>query len=146
MKVVIVGARKRSEREDEPIVNKLMDDLLNRYPSLTIVATSCDRGVGKILKNRCLPLGTKNPKAQFKFVEITIRVYSAEELTKAELAETFSARNAMLQEIGEEFHVFVEEEPRGNMLDLIERVNRAGGPIAVYKKGEMEIKRPAIGG
>ena len=146
MIVVIVGARRRSEREDEPLIHKLVDDLINRYPKLKIVGTSCDRGIGKILKNKCLPLGQKNPKAKLDFVEVMVRVYSPrEELTKAELAEIYEASNAMLNENGDEYHVFVEEEPRGNMIGLIQRVKERGASLAIYRKGEAELKRPSLG-
>lgn len=147
MKVVIVGARKRSEAEDEPLVNKLLDALIKKYAMLRVISASCDRGVGKIVKSRCLPenMGPK-PPAQFNFIEIHVRPYLVDtEFTAAEFADIFTARNAMLEEIGEEFHLFVEEDgPRGMMLDLFQRVRRRNAPYAIYKPGEKVIKEAQI--
>ena len=147
MKVVIVGARKRSEAEDEPLVNRLLDGLIKKYPMLRIVSASCDRGVGKIVKSKCLPdnIGPK-PPAQFNFIEIHVRPYLVDsEFTAAEFADIFTARNAMLVELGEEFHLFVEEDgPRGMMLDLYNRVRSRNLPYAIYKPGDKEPKAAAL--
>lgn len=147
MKVVIVGARKRSEAEDEPLVNKLVDGLIKKYPMLRVVSASCDRGVGKIVKSKCLPdnMGPK-PPAQFNFIEIHVRPYLVDsEFTAAEFADIFTARNAMLAEIGEEFHLFVEEDgPRGMMLDLYNRVKSRNAPCAIYKPGDKEPKPASV--
>jgi hypothetical protein len=141
-----VGARKRSEAEDEPLIHKLVDAVMDKYPQLRVVSTSCDRGIGKIVKNKCLPLGEKNPDATFKFVEAAVRIYlpRGEEFTKSEFANIFIARNAMLCELGDEFHLFVEYEPRGMMADLLHRVKARGAPYALYKLGEKEVKEAKV--
>ena len=148
MKVVIVGSRNRSEMQDEPLVHKLVDSLIEKYPYLKVVSTSCDRGVGKIIKNKCLPLGEKNPKATFRFVEITLRIYllDGEELAKSEFAELFTARNATLNEIGEEFHILLDGEPRGTMADLLKRVKGRGAPYALYSPSDNEPKTATVSG
>lgn len=148
MNVVIVGARKRSEAQDEPLVNKLVDGLIEKYPQLKIISTSCDRGVGKIIKNKCLPLGEKNPRAVFRFIEISLRIYllPGEELTKSEFAQYFMARNATLNEMADEFHILVDGEPRGTMADLLRRVRERGAPYAVYKLNEKEPRIPTVNG
>lgn len=156
MKVVIVGARRRSEAQDEKLVNDLLDQLIQKYPQLRVVSTSCDRGVGKIVKSKCLPESVieterikgeipRSVKATFPFVEVTVRTYlPAEELTKSEFASLFIARNALLNEIGDEFHLFTEQEPRGMMADLLSRVRQRGAPCAVYRPGEQVPKEAII--
>lgn len=146
MKVVLMGARKRSEAADEPLINALVDQLIYQYPTLKIVSTGCDRGIGKIIKNKCLPLGEKHAKAKFDFVEVAVRVYTKEgsELTKSEFAEIFSARNAYMNEIGEEFHLFIDgQDPRGMMGDMFQRVKQRGAPYALYRPGDKEVKKPS---
>lgn len=146
MQICIVGARKRSERQDEPLINKLVDGLIEKYPKLKVISAGCDRGVGKIIKTKCLPLGEKHPKARFRFIEITVRIYllPGEELTKSEFAALFIARNATLDELGDEFHLLVENEPRGMMADLLQRVKRRGAPVAVYTLADTEPKIPVV--
>ncbi len=148
MNVIIIGARKRSELQDEPLVNKLVDTLIEKYPQLKVISTSCDRGVGKIIKNKCLPLGEKNPKAIFRFIEISLRIYllPGEELTKSEFAQAFMARNATLNELGDEFHIMVDGEPRGTMADLLRRVKERGAPYSIYRPGEKEPKVATVNG
>lgn len=148
MNCVIIGARKRSELQDEPLVHKLINSLIGKYPQLKVVSTSCDRGVGKIVKNKCLPLGEKNPKATFRFIEVSLRIYllPGEELTKSEFAQAFMARNATLNELGDEFHIMVDGEPRGTMADLLRRVKERGAPYAIYRPGEMEPKTASQNG
>jgi len=146
MNVVIIGARKRSERDDEPLINKLVDDLISRYPQLKIFSSGCDRGIGKIIKNKCLPLGEKNARATFRFVELAVRIYllPGEELTKSEFAGIFMPRNAYLNEVGDEFHLFIDGNyPRGSMADLWRRVTARTAPYAIYRPGETDIKRPS---
>jgi len=145
MKVVLMGARKRSEAADEPLINTLIDQLISQYPNLKIISTGCDRGIGKLIKNKCLPLGEKHAKATFRFVEIAVRIYllPGEEFTKSEFAELFSARNAYMDEVGEEFHLFIDgQEPRGMMADMYQRVRRRAAPHALYRPGEKLVKRP----
>lgn len=161
MNVCIVGARRRSESQDEKLVNDLIDQLLIKYPQLKVISTSCDRGVGKIVKSKCLPEDPeaqqeqpverskrephKPVKAKFDFVEISVRTYLAgPELTKSEFASLFIARNATLNELGDEFHLFTEQEPRGMMADLLQRVRQRGAPCAVYRPGERDPKMAIV--
>lgn len=148
MHVVIIGARKRSELQDEPLVHALIENLIDKYPQLKVISTSCDRGVGKIVKNKCLPLGEKNPKATFRFIEISLRIYllEGEELTKSEFAQAFMARNATLNELGDEFHIMVDGEPRGTMADLLRRVRERAAPYAIYRPGEKEPRVATVAG
>lgn len=148
MNVVIVGARRRSEAEDEPLVYKILGEAIDKYPQLKVISTSCDRGVGKIIKNKCLPLGEKNPKPFFRFIEVTVRIYllDGEELTKSEFASIFIARNATLVELGDEFHLLVDGEPKGMMADLLQRVKQRGAPYAVYGTGDKAAMTPSLTG
>lgn len=145
MRTVILGARRRSEQEDEPLVNRVIDDLMDRYPQLKIVSGSCDRGVGKVVKTKCLPEedGPRS-KARFNFIEFHLRPYLVvPELTSAEFAEMFIARNAFLNEYGEEFHLFVDEDgPRGMMADLVNRIKQRKAPYVLYKPGDKDPKLP----
>lgn len=134
MNVVVVGAWNRKEQEDHKLVNALLDDLKRRYPKLRIISTGCDRGVGKIVKNRCMPQQQDEP-GEIDFIEIITRIYVAD-INKADLAEIFHARNRVAEVLGEEFHIFVDHECKGVMYDLYHEVAESGRPVAVYYVGE----------
>lgn len=135
MKVVIVGAWNRSELEDDGLVNELLDELGRVYPDLFIVTTGCDRGIGKLVKNRCMPK-QRGVKGEFDFVEIAVRIY-ADSPSKASLAHIWQARNAYLDEAGEEFHLFMDKQENsgGQMQDLLRRITQRGAPYSIYVPG-----------
>ena len=145
MRIVMLAARKRNAVEDQILVPKIVDHLLEKYPAAMFVSGSCDRGVGKILKNMCLPETAQGKSfAKFVFFENHIRPYLPQdhpELTQKELAECFYARNAFFNEFGEEFHLFCDRDgPKGMILDLYSRVRLRGAPVVIYKPGETESK------
>ena len=144
MNVVIVGAWNRSEAEDTEVVNKLLDMLAQAYPKLYVITTGCDRSIGKIVKARCMPR-TRQLRGEFDFVEIAIRIY-CDQPPKAKLAEIWTARNGMLAELGEEFHLFMSQDqnPSAWLPDLYNRVKALGRPYAVYMPGEKKPKWPEI--
>lgn len=139
MRVVIVGSYSLSEMEVDPLVTKLIASLIEKYSKLRIVAMDCDRGVGKLIKNMCLPPGSK-PK--FCLEELALRIYSAgPELTSAERAALLKPRNAYLSEVGEEFHIFLGAEGmHGMMGDLHNRLRGQEAMVALYKPGDSEVK------
>lgn len=135
MNVVVVGAWTRSEAVDYDLVHKLLDSLKERYPSLLIITTGCDRGIGKIVKNKCMPAAKGGP-TNFDFMEIACRIYG--ELGKMRKAQLWTARNAMLLEAGEEFHLLMGRGGSGasQMDDLLRRVQEAGRPYSTYQVDE----------
>ena len=134
MKVVIVGARLRSEPGDQELVSNLIDELRNMYGrQLFLITSGSDRGVGKVVRNKCLPDG--NAKPVINFCDITYRVY-ADDLPKAVFAQLFITSHYALVEAGEEFHLFMDKDTRGHMTHLLQLINEAGLPVSVYALDE----------
>jgi hypothetical protein len=115
MNVVVVGSREWSGEQATNQVNELLAMLKQKYSGLVVVTSSTDKGVGRIVRDRCL-----KDKTSFQFVDIHVRVFA--QLPRTKLAQVFFARNAALDEIGEEFHVFVDTSRKGAFEDLIEKV------------------------
>lgn len=136
VRVVIVGARTRSEMLDTRLVNEIIDDCIARYGKLMIVTKSCDKGVGKIVKHRCIDSKTQIVLLEMMEVHLRHYILKGKELPKTEFTQDFNALNATLVEIGDEFHLLTEEEPVGAMQDLLERVAEEHRPFAVYKPSE----------
>lgn len=145
MRVVIVGARNRSEIADTKLVYAILDECIAKYGKLMVVTKACDRGVGKIIKSRCLDSNKPNVP-EFDMVEMSLRHYLIRELPRSEFLGDFNTLNAALVEIGDEFHLLTEEEPRGSMLDMLIRVQKADRPCAVYKPSEADNgpKKPVL--
>ena len=141
MRVVVVGSYSLSEMEVDALVTKLIASLCEKYSKLRVVAMDCDRGVGKLIKNMCLPPGSKT-KPTFCLEELALRIYSAgPELTSAERAALLKPRNAYLAEVGEEFHIILGTEGmHGMMGDLYNRLRGQEAMVAVYKPGDAEVK------
>lgn len=135
MNVVIVGARLRSEQEDSKLVNDLVDGLHKMYSDLFIVTTACDRGVGKIIKNRLTMPPHSLSKPELHFLEIQYKIY-AEDRPKAFYAKTYITRNYALRAIGEEFHLFMDGEQRGHMQHLLDLIQEEKLPYSLYQPGE----------
>jgi len=119
MYVVVVGSRKWQGKEAESQINAVLDSLYKKYSGLIIVSSSCDQGAGCIVKSRCL-----KDKNKFQLIEYQVRLFM--DAPRSKLAQVHKARNASLAELGETFHVFVDEDRRGTFEDLIERVEREG--------------------
>ena len=138
MRVVIAGAWHLVEDDYTSLVNDLITGLYQMYgDTLKVITGGCDRGIGKIVKARCLPAdetGHRSKKAEYDFLEVNMKVYW-ERPSKAELAQIWVARNALWSELGEEFHIFTDRQGGGAMQDLIERVVAQGLPHSVYKPG-----------
>jgi hypothetical protein len=79
-------------------------------------------------------------------LELQLRHYIMHELPRNEFLGDFNALNAALLEIGDEFHLLTEEEPKGSMLDMLDRVKKADRPFAVYKPSESRngVKLPTL--
>jgi hypothetical protein len=136
MKVVVMGAWNRDEVADIQLVGQLLDSLVVRYgDQLIIVTAGCDRGVGKLVKNRAMPQNKGAEQGEFAFIEVSTRIF-IQDASKSTLAGIFIARNATLVELGEEFHLFLGRESKGAMQDLVERVERSGIPFALYQYRE----------
>lgn len=143
MRVVIVGSYSLSEMEVDPLVTKLVASLIEKYSKLRVVAMDCDRGVGKIIKNMCLPPeANKGGKPKFCLEELALRIYSSgPELTSVERAALLKPRNAYLAEVGEEFHIILGTEgTHGMMGDLLNRLREQQAMVALYKAGDSEVK------
>lgn len=142
MRVVIVGSYSLSEMEVDPLITKLIASVSEKYSKLRVIAMDCDRGVGKLIKNMCLPPEEKGGKPKFCLEELALRIYSAgPELTRAERAALLKPRNAYLVEVGEEFHIFFGAEGmHGMMGDLHNRLREQHAIVAVYRPGDSEVK------
>lgn len=137
MIVVIVGARDRKEKDDFEIVNGLLDSLKAQYPQLLVVTTGCDRGVGKIIRNRLLP-ASPDAAPEIEFIEYSVRIYPMNDLAKSKMANIHISKNATFLELGEEFHIFEDSRGRGPMEDLRERCEKLGRPYARYLPSKSE--------
>lgn len=139
MNVVIVGAWNRSESADYDLVSNLLEQLRKQHPTLLVVTAGCGRGIGKIVRNKCMPRehGKRHPE-DFDFVEVAVRVYSSD-LGRMRLAQIWAAQNAMLVEAGEEFHLFMDNyhNAGSQMDDLLRRVRANGLKHSVYQPGEV---------
>jgi hypothetical protein len=145
VRVVIVGSYSLSEMEVEPLVTSILSTMVDKYTKLRIIATDCDRGVGKLIKNSCLPPEPRGGKPRFCLEEMALRIYSTgPELTSAERAALLKPRNAYLAEVGEEFHIiFGTEGVHGMMGDLYHRLmDQYGALVATYTSTDTEIKEP----
>jgi len=145
MRVVVVGAWKREESEDVPLINDLLNALSQKYSQLIITTRGTDRGIGKIVKNRCMPKERGRQQGEFEFVEFSAKIYMNNP-PKAELANIWSAVNAPLVEYGEEFYLFMDNQQGGAMQDLLDRVKTAGRPYATYYPGEKTLKLVSLEG
>ena len=134
MRVVVLGGRDRREKEDFKLVNQLLDELKKEYSQLLIITAGCDRGVGKIINNRLMPKD-KGGQPEINYVEYSMRPTVHRDLPKHEMSCLFIARNATLVELGDEFHLFVEQRQMGIIEDLRQRCLIAGKPHAVYRPG-----------
>src|ERR1035437_8667301 len=116
MYVVVVGCREWQGEQADAQVNSLLNEICEKYSGAVIVTSSTDKGVGSIVRTRCL-----KDKERFQLVDIHVRVFA--QLPRAKLAQVFFARNAALAELGEEFHVFVDRNRKGAFEDLIEKLH-----------------------
>jgi hypothetical protein len=133
MRVVIMGERQRSELADFKLVNDLIDALKEKYPLLWIVTASTDRGVGKLVINRLLKYckSAQDPP-EVTYTDFAVKIRSIGTLPKGDYSRQYYARNASLVDIGEEFHLFMDQDDHGYMLDLLKRVREAGLPHSTY--------------
>lgn len=135
MRVVIAGARNRSEMKDTALVNAIIDDCIQKYANVIIVTASCDKSVGRIIKTRNLDPHTPGVY-QFDMIELQMRHYLKQELSRSEFTQQWNALNATLLELGDEFHLLTEEFPKGGIYDLLKRIKANHRPYAVYKPSE----------
>jgi hypothetical protein len=135
VRVVITGARNRNEMKDTALVNAIIDDCKERISNLIIVVASCDKGVGRIVRSRNLDKHLKNT-FEFDMIELQMRHFLQQELPRPEFTQHWNALNAVLLELGDEFHLLTEEFPKGAVYDLLRRVKEAHRPYAVYKPSE----------
>jgi len=131
MKIVIVGARTRGELVDHPLVNEILDHCLSKYSKLMVITKSCDRGVGKIIQDRCKDIHVPR-KINFEMTEFSIRQELFQEMSRHDFLMYWNALNNALVAMGEEFHILAEERPKGNIIDLITKVRAAHVPYAIY--------------
>ena len=136
MRVVLVGPRDKEELIYVKLVNDIIDDCKQRYPKVIIITRSCDQGVGKIIRGKCLDKHFKKPS--FDMIEVSLRHYLIQELPQSEFQSNFDALNNTLIALGDEFHLIVEEPVRGSMATLLDSVQKAGLPYVTY--GPTELK------
>ncbi len=140
-KVVIVGDRSRESSKDQELVNKIIDRCKELYPKLRVVTKGCDRGVGKFIKNRFTSKTTHRPQ-EVDWIEVWLQHHLVDEdIPKMEFSSDYDALNAVLVEIGDEFHILSEESPRGVTMNLLRRVLDSNRPYALYKPKDTEPKK-----
>lgn len=137
MKVVILGARNRGELADHPLVNDILDHCLQKYAKLMIITKSCDRGVGKIIQDRCRDIHVPR-KINFEMTEFSIRQELFQEMSRHDFLMYWNALNHALVAMGEEFHILAEDRPKGNIVDLVQKVTAAHIPYSIYYPHELK--------
>ena len=137
MRVVIVGARTRNETTDTGLVNQIIDTIKEKYSTLIVVVSSCDRGVGRIIRSRNLTYKETNGSYEFDLMEIDIKHYLNMELPRTEFTSHWNALNSLLIELGDEFHILTEDIPRGSISNLLTKVKENGRRYATYKPSEV---------
>jgi hypothetical protein len=143
VKVVIVGSRTRDEQQDKALVDNIIDSCKERFAKVIFVTKSCDKGVGKLIYDRCkLPTKTGG-RPEFDMIEVTLRhMLHEHELPRHEFLGHFNSLNAALAELGDEFHVLTEEKPTGAMVDMVNRIESIGAPYATYTTNNTTAKIP----
>lgn len=103
MNVVIIGARDREEStKDELKVQQILDDLRTTHGQrLDVISAGCDKGIGKYVKSHC----ERDPR--IRFIEIRASFHGSD-FKRMTFTQVFSARNAALKELGDEFHLFLD--------------------------------------
>lgn len=148
MKVVVIGPRDHQEYIYRQIVHDIIDQCLNDYPKVLIVTKSCDQGVGKLIRTRCLFMydPVLNKKPEFDMVEINLRHHLVMELPQPEFQANFDSLNAALLELGDEFHLILGDDAEGGMHDILKRVRSTGRPYATYRPSELKTgaKKPSV--
>src|SRR5580692_6348754 len=113
VKVVIVGDRSRESPQDVVLVNTILDYCKEKYPKLRVVTKGVDRGVGKMIKTRLTDPITRRPR-EIDWMEVNLQHHLiGEDIPKMEFSSDYDALNAVLVELGDEFHILSEERPRG---------------------------------
>src|SRR5580693_755378 len=113
MFIIVVGARERKNPADKAQVDEVLNRLRAKYgATMVVTSVACDQGIGAFVKQKCL-----ENSVDFRFLEITQRIYA--DLPRSRMIQVFIARNAILAELGDEFHIFVDADHRGTMEDLM---------------------------
>ena len=147
MRVVIVGDRSRTEMPITQLVNEILDDCKQRYSSLIVVVSSCDKGVGKVVKSRNIDKHVLG-KFEFDMMTLELKHYLQKDRSRTDYTVHWIALNASLIELGDEFHILTEEYPKSSTADLLKRVRAEHRPYATYKPSETKNgpKRPTFDG
>lgn len=136
MKIVVAGPRDRRERMYQKLVNEIIESCKERYSKLLIITKSCDQGVGKIIRGICLDEDSRHPR--FDMAEVSIRHHLTQELTQSEFISNFDSLNSTLVELGDEFHLIMDDIPKGSMYNLLKRVIEIDAPYAMYLQEELD--------
>lgn len=134
MRVCIVGAKERDTEEDRQTVSDLMELISANQPGCLFITMLTHVGVGKFIREKCLERDS-NDRFRFALIECNVRTY-AQNLSKAELAQIYLARNGTPFEMSDVLYYLASEERRGPMEDLLERFSLAGRPVKVLMPGE----------
>ena len=135
MKIVIVGAKDRESEDDRLDVAALLDALEVKYHNFTVVTVMSHTGIGKLVKNFC-SAPKDGRKHRFAFCEADVRVY-ANDLNREDMAQLYTARNAMLFEIGDLFFGFPHPQRRAVVDELFsKRVEPNNRPHRIFLPGD----------
>lgn len=141
MKVVVIGERMRAEPNDEFIVDQLLDALRDVYADLVIGTGGCDRGIGKIVRQRVkfyetgVATEVASDKPKIEIVDFHFKTFVWDR-PKAFFADVFDARNHALCHWGEEFHLFLDKKA-STISNLYKMIEERGLPCSVYYPNEL---------
>lgn len=135
MNIVIVGAKDRDSVDDQADVLALLNLLEAKYGVFTVITMMSHTGIGKLVKAEA-NVPKNGRKYRFPFCEADVRVH-ANDLSRDAMAQIYTARNAMLFEIGDMFYSFPHPQRRAVIDELIDkRVMPANRPYRVFQPGD----------
>lgn len=104
--------------KDYQLVDRILGKLLSKYGgNLSVISIGCDDGIGAIVKAICIGKGVR-------FVELTCHFWdNMYRRSRAEYMQFYQARNAFLDELGDEFHLLVNDSRHSMVENLLERIN-----------------------
>lgn len=137
-RIVIVGSRhrgwqdglpallQRGSQEDRETVDRMLAEFQRRYPlGFCVLSLGCDVGFGRMVKELCeaRQVGMMETMVQFN-----------PHLPKPFFELLHLSRHAALQDIGQEFHIFVTKARISNIEDLVGRLRNSQLPYYVYSE------------
>lgn len=134
MRVAIIGAKDRETKDDQKLVDELIDRVAAAAFDVRFVCTnSWQVGIGQFVRTKC----TEKENGVFKHQVIIfdVRTYT-HHLSRQEMAEVYLARNAAILQYADVLYYFSGDERKGTAEDLCEKMQAAGRPVKVFAPGD----------